>query len=63
MMDYVAFDKDNGVAAEVYQTGARDWRIVLKDTDADLAVSVLNIKDTDFRVVKERADFLVGFQN
>lgn len=63
MMDYVAWDVDNGVAAEVYRTGTNDWRIVMKDTDADAVVTVLNLKDKSFRDAKLRAEEIVGFQN
>lgn len=63
MMDYVAWDAEMGVAAEVYQTGDDDWRIVTKDTESDGIIYVLNIKNATFRDVKARAEEIVGFQN
>jgi len=63
MMDYVAWDAEMGVAAEVYRTGDNDWRIVMKDTDADAVVYVLNLKEKSFRDAKLRAEEIVGFQN
>lgn len=62
-MDYVAFDCDQGVAAEVYQTGQTDFRIVFKDTDCDGIVAVTNYKDKTFREIKKIAEDMVGFQN
>lgn len=63
MMDYVAWDAEMGVAAEVYRTGDKEWRIVMKDTDADAVVYVLNLKKKSFREAKLRAEQIVGFQN
>ena len=63
MMDYVAWDAEMGVAAEVYHTGGDNWRIVMKDTDCDGIISVLNLKDKTFKEVKLRAEQIVGFQN
>lgn len=63
MMDYVAWDSEMGVAAEVYCTGENQWRIVMKDTESDGIISVLNIKDKTFKEVKLRAEEIVGFKN
>lgn len=63
MMDYVAWDAEMGVAAEVYHTGDNQWRIVMKDTDADAVVYVVNLKDKTFKDAKLRAEEIVGFQN
>lgn len=63
MMDYVAWDSEMGVAAEVYHTGENQWRIVMKDTDADAVVCVLNLKDKTFKDAKLRAEQIVGFEN
>lgn len=63
MMDYVAWDAEMGVAAEVYQTGDDTWRIVAKDTESDGIIYVLNLKDTTFKKAKLRAEEIVGFSN
>ena len=63
MMDYVAWDEEMGVAAEVYQTGDDQWRIVMKDTDCDGIISILNLKGKTFKDAKLRAEEIVGFQN
>lgn len=63
MMDYVAWDAEMGVAAEVYQTGDDAWRIVAKDTESDGIIYVLNLKDTTFKKAKLRAEEIVGFSN
>lgn len=63
MMDYVAWDSEMGVAAEVYRTGENQWRIVMKDTDCDGIISVLNLKDKTFKDAKLRAEEIVGFKN
>ena len=63
MIDYVAWDAEMGVAAEVYETGENQWRIVMKDTECDGIISVLNLKDKTFREVKLRAEEIVGFSN
>lgn len=62
-MDYVAWDAEMGVAAEVYQTGDDTWRIVAKDTESDGIIYVLNLKDTTFKKAKLRAEEIVGFSN
>ena len=62
-MDYVAWDAEMGVAAEVYQTGDDTWRIVAKDTESDGIIYVLNLKDTTFKSAKLRAEEIVGFSN
>jgi len=63
MMDYVAWDAEMGVAAEVYQTGDNAWRIVTKDTESDGIIYVINLKDKSFKDAKLRAEEIVGFQN
>lgn len=63
MIDYVAWDAEMGVAAEVYETGENQWRIVMKDTECDGIISVLNLKDKTFKEVKLRAEEIVGFSN
>ena len=63
MIDYVAWDAEMGVAAEVYETGENQWRIVMKDTECDGIISVLNLKGKTFKEVKLRAEEIVGFSN